>query len=273
MPFAGLLECRPAGKALQRRLLLELDRSHATTPKVVEYAPDYGLANNVSWAAQWANEYGVTNYENLAVSGSEPAELGARRQLYTKRPQQIEAEDPDYVLMTIGANPLLSEMLFGRRQHGLRDLRPTSSATTANASKKRSPRVAPARQPEAASTPTWSSNTSATIYLMQYHLSIPSAALAYSADPDRRDGRTAERRNRRGRRRSQPERGCGSVDPAPLQRRHRHLARSTPRTTPARASASRSTGPSVQSEPTQDELELDHPLSFCAGPGRTARPG
>jgi hypothetical protein len=25
-------------------------------------------------------------------------------------------------------------------------------------------------------------------------------------------------------------------------------------------------GPSVQSEPTQDELDVDHPLSFCEGP-------
>jgi hypothetical protein len=48
-------------------------------------------------------------------------------------------------------------------------------------------------------------NTNATIYLMQYHLSAPSNALAYSATP--------------------------------LQRRHRHHGRSTPRATPARASA------------------------------------
>ena len=27
--------------------------------------------------------------------------------------QRIEAEDPDYILMTIGANPILAETLFG----------------------------------------------------------------------------------------------------------------------------------------------------------------
>jgi hypothetical protein len=31
-------------------------------------------------------------------------------------------------------------------------------------------------------------------------------------------------------------------------------------------------GPSVQSRPTQDELEILHPLSFCVGPNGDASP-
>ena len=42
----------------------------------VGWLPDYGLANNVSWAAQSAHMFGLTGteaFQNLAVSGSTPA--------------------------------------------------------------------------------------------------------------------------------------------------------------------------------------------------------
>jgi hypothetical protein len=110
MTIDRLLGCRPPAKeyddACSSNSLVT-----ANTQKLV-YAPDYGLSNNVSWAAQWANQHGVTNYENLAVSGSEPADWAPEGELH-KTTQEIEAEDPDYILMTVGANPLLSNMLFG----------------------------------------------------------------------------------------------------------------------------------------------------------------
>ena len=134
MPFLSLYECKPVGEVLD-----DACSSNSTATKnglkEVPYAPDYGLANNVSWAAQWANEYGVTNYKNFAVSGSEPTNWAPGGNLYPTT-QKIEAEDPDYILMTIGANPILANTLFGARADARARSNPTSSVATQNASKK-----------------------------------------------------------------------------------------------------------------------------------------
>ncbi|HWH19291.1 MAG TPA: hypothetical protein VN671_02060, partial [Solirubrobacterales bacterium] len=111
MPFLSLYECKPVGEVLD-----DACSSNSTATKnglkEVPYASDYGLSNNVSWAAQWANEYGVTNYKNYAVSGSEPINWAPGGSLYPTT-QRIESENPDYILMTIGANPILANTLFG----------------------------------------------------------------------------------------------------------------------------------------------------------------
>ena len=111
MSLLELPECKPGSVTLVDACSSNSKNTN-NDAKQVEFAPDYGLSNNVSWAAQWANEYGVTNYENLAISGSEPGQWAPGGPLYPLT-KQIESEDPDYILMTIGANPLLSEMLFG----------------------------------------------------------------------------------------------------------------------------------------------------------------
>ena len=46
------------------------------------------------------------------MSGSEPTNWAPGGSLYPTT-QKIEAEDPDYILMTIGANPILANTLFG----------------------------------------------------------------------------------------------------------------------------------------------------------------
>ena len=107
------------------------------------FAPDYGLSNNVSWAAQWANEYGVSDYKNLAVSGSEPSNWLPGGSLY-ELTEEVEAEDPDYILMTIGANPLLTDLLLGSTTWAARS-GPTSSKTSPNAWRKTSPKSTCAR--------------------------------------------------------------------------------------------------------------------------------
>lgn len=81
------------------------------------WSGDFGLANDVSWAAQFANDWqggghitAPTMFQNHAVTGSTPAEwlpggaLGGQL-------QAIVAEDPDLIAFTLGVNPLLSQIL------------------------------------------------------------------------------------------------------------------------------------------------------------------
>jgi lysophospholipase L1-like esterase len=260
MPLANLLECKPGNvKLIDSCSSNSVVTSNAA--KELEYAPDYGLANNVSWAAQWSNEHGITNYENLAVSGSEPAQWAPGGPLYptTKR---IESEDPDYVLMTIGANPLLDEMLFGVDNMGCAIYSDLFGAYKTcieesfaeihlheNLEKLYRELV---------------EKTDATIYLMQYHLSIPSTALAYTAF---QIAQMASMMN------AEIAAVAHEVNPARLQvvtPPHFAVGIDLAPIYPSTYSCSRFgykvDGPSVQIKATQDELLLDHPLSFCKGP-------
>jgi hypothetical protein len=260
MPFTSLLSCKP-GESPYNDACSSNSANRSNTGSAVEYAPGYGLANNVSWAAQWANAHGVTDYENVAISGSEPSEW-APGGVYYPTTKRIEAEDPDYILITAGANPLLSDMLFGGGNMacalesdivgGFREcieeafasvqLRPNLKVLYADLVAK----------------------TDATIYLMQYPTSIPSVALAYSATQLAMTGKLLNREivsvaSEVSRTRLQP------VAPP-----HFNVGIDISPVFPSRYSCSRFgyrvDGQSVQSEPAQDELEIDHPLSFCSGP-------
>jgi lysophospholipase L1-like esterase len=173
MGFTSLLSCKPGAKTYDDACS---SNSTVRTNKAekVEYSADYGLANNVSWVAQWANAHGVTNFKNYAVSGSEPSDWFGKGQ-FAATTKQLASEKPDYVLMTIGANPLLSNMLFGignigcgiwadafgRFQECIEEefaeinLRANLKTLYTNLVKE----------------------TKAQIFVMQYHLSIPTAAL------------------------------------------------------------------------------------------------
>ncbi|HEX5928304.1 MAG TPA: SGNH/GDSL hydrolase family protein [Solirubrobacterales bacterium] len=260
MPFEDLLSCKP-GASPYDDACSSNSSVRSNKAKAVEYAPGYGLANNVSWAAQWANAHGVTDYENVAISGSEPSEWAPGGAYYatTKR---IESEDPDYLLMTIGANPLLSDMLFGVDEigcalesdivGGFRECIEEAFASVqlrANLKKLYADLVA---------------KTEATIYLMQYPTSIPAAALTYSATQLAMTGKLLNREiasvaSEVSRTRLQP------VAPP-----HFNVGIDISPVFPSKYSCSRFgfqvDGQSVQSEPAQDELEIDHPLSFCSGP-------
>lgn len=81
----------------------------------VGWLPDYGLTNDVSWAAQAARTFGLTGtaaFQNLAVSGSTPSNWASGGYLNPEL-GQIVAEDPNLTVMTLGANPLLSYFLTG----------------------------------------------------------------------------------------------------------------------------------------------------------------
>lgn len=260
MTIGRLLECRPAAKEFDDACSSNsLNRTSKGTK--VEYAADFGLANNVSWAAQWANEHGVTNYKNYAVSGSAPADWAPGGEFHTTT-ALIESEDPDYILMTMGANPLLSEMLFGLDNMGCAvasqifgNYRECIERAFAEVHLRANLKVLYTDLVK---------NTDATIFLMQYHLSVPSTALAYSATQIAEMGKLLN---------GEIESVAAEVNPKRLQvvtPPHFDVGIDISPVYPSRFSCSRLgfevDGPSVQSTPTQDELELLHPLSFCEGP-------
>lgn len=259
MTIGHLFECRPPEKEFNDACSSNsLTRDNEAK---LEYAPDYGLSNNVSWAAQWANENAVTNYENLAVSGSEPANWAPGGYLHATT-AKVESEDPEYILMTVGANPLLSEMLFGIDHMGCAiyaqvfgDYRECIEEAFAEVKLHESLKRLYTDLVE---------HTSATIYLMQYHLSVPSIALAYSATQIAEMGKLLNR---------EIAAVAAEVNPQRLQvvmPPHFNVGVDISPVYPSHFSCSRLgykvDGPSVQSTPTQTELKILHPLSFCKGP-------
>jgi hypothetical protein len=264
MPFLSLYECKPVGEVLD-----DACSSNSTATKngltEVPYAPDYGLANNVSWAAQWANEYGVTNYKNFAVSGSEPVAWAPGGNLYPTT-QKIEAEDPDYILMTIGANPILANTLFG-----LGSVRCALESDLFGGYEKCVEESFESVHLRAELKSLYGDlvkKTSATIYLMQYHLAIPSSALTYGVTQIAEMGKLMN---------ETIAAVAGEVNAATGSQRlqvvappHFNVGVSLEPVYPSSFTCSYFEygvdGPSVQSTPTQDELDVSHPLSFCEGP-------
>ncbi|MGN6258752.1 MAG: SGNH/GDSL hydrolase family protein [Solirubrobacterales bacterium] len=265
MTIGHLFECRPPSK--------EFDDACSSNSLVtdnegpLEYAPDYGLANDISWAAQWANENAIANFENFAISGSEPADWAPKTAWapageFHKTTELIEAEDPDYILMTIGANPLLSNMLFGIDHMGCA----IYSDVFGNYSECIEKAFAEV-QLQANLKRLYADlvqHTDATIYLMQYHLAVPSVALAYSATQIAEMGKLLNREIAKVAAEVNPQRLVVVTPP------HFNVGIDISPVYPSRYSCSslgyEVDGPSVQSVPTQDELAVLHPLSFCEGP-------
>lgn len=264
MPLLSLYECKPVGQVLD-----DACSSNSTATKnglkEVPYAPDYGLSNNVSWAAQWANKYAVTNYKNFAVSGSEPVNWAPGGSLYPTT-QKIEAEDPDYILMTIGANPILANTLFG-----LGSMRCALESDIFGGYQKCVEESFEEVHLKAELKRLYTDlveKTHATIYVMQYHLSIPSSALLYGVT---QIAEMAKLMN------ETIAAVAGEVNSATKETRlhvvtppHFNVGVSLEPVYPSTYTCSYFEygvdGPSVQSTPSQDELEVSHPLSFCEGP-------
>ncbi len=260
MGLTSLLSCRP-GETSYDDACSSNSSVRSNKAEKVEYSPDFGLANNVSWAAQWANAHGVTNFKNFAVSGSEPANwLGKGQFAATFR--QLAGEDPDYVLMTMGANPLLSNMLFGignigcgiwsdlfgrfrecvEREFAAIGLRPNLKTLYASLVRE----------------------TDAAIFVMQYHLSIPTSAL-YSVDQIAVMGRLVNEEI------EAAAREVNSPRITVIEPPHFNVGLSLVPVYPANYKceglilSSRVDGPSVQSSLSQGVMRGLHPLEFCPG--------
>ncbi|HEU5063674.1 MAG TPA: SGNH/GDSL hydrolase family protein [Solirubrobacterales bacterium] len=260
MPLEDLLECRPGAKEFNDACSSN-SLSRVSKEAKPEYAPGYGLANNVSWAAQWANSHGVTDYKNFAISGSEPKNWAPEGEFHSIT-EQIFSEDPDYILMTMGANPLLSDMLFGLDEMGcavyadvLDGYRECIEESFAEVKLREHLKSLYADLVK---------NTEATIFLMQYHLSVPSTALAYSATQIAMMGKLLNREI------ASVAAEVGSKQLQVVAPPHFDVGIDISPVYPSRYSCSlldfKVDGPSVQSTATQDELEVLHPLSFCEGP-------
>jgi lysophospholipase L1-like esterase len=69
--------------------------------------------NLVSYGARWVTEHGVANFDNRAESGStpedwDPSNPNARNK---SRLEKVAADNPDMVLMTLGANPFVGKLM------------------------------------------------------------------------------------------------------------------------------------------------------------------
>lgn len=228
----------------------------------LQYAPDYGLSNLIAWPARWAGWNGVTNFANYAVTGSAPGDWAPGGQFHATT-QAAMAAAPDYLVFTLGANPILTNVLTGLDTMGcalLSDLLGdfTVCVERAFAAARLSENLTALYSDLATNTPARTQ-----ILVMQYHLAIPASALAYSS---RQIERMAELMNATIARQaaavsprlrvvSPPRFNVGS-DMSPLY----------PSTYDCN-DGGLVDGPSVQSTATQDELEYN-PLGgpFCPGP-------
>ena len=261
MTIEQLIDCRPAATDFNDACSSNSFNRNSSVGTSPDYLPDFGLSRNISWAAQWANQYGITDFENYAVTGSAPSDWLPNGQFDATR-QEIEGHNPDYILLTMGANPILSDVLFGVDNMGCAleadlfgDFRQcvldafAAVDLSQNLQQLYSSLV---------------SSTSSEIIVMQYHLSIPATALAYSAVQLEMMGdllneviaNEAESVSTERITVVTPPRFDVGIDMTPLA--------------PADFSCSflgyEVDGPSVQSTVSQDELLIDHPLSFCSGP-------
>ena len=261
MGITQLPDCKPAAVIFNDACSSNAYNRNASIGKSPDYLPDYGLSRNIAWPAQWANAHGVTDYKNYAVSGSAPVDWLPGGQ-FDKTRRQIEKDNPDYIVMTMGANPLLSDILFGIGNIGCAlesdlfgDFR--QCILDAFASVDLTQRLK-ALYTELVD------NTTSRIVLMQYHLAVPAADVGYSAVQiemidDLMNETIASEATRVSPERITvitPPRFFVGIDMRPLYES----------TFSCSYFDFKVDGRSVQADPAQDFLEALHPFSFCPGP-------
>ena len=254
MNFAEFLAfCIPAKKRMNDACSSN-STSSRSGEKAVEYAGDWGLSENISWAAQWANAHNVGDYQNLAISGSEPGDWAPKGQFYTTT-KHMEAEEPDYVLLTLGANPLLSQLLTSPKNIWCAD---TSELPEFEACVRREFAKVGLRTNLEHIYSELLEHTKATIFVMQYHVSIPALApegsikiaLAGKMLNAEIQSVVAASGNSRLKLITPPHFNVG--------------IKMKPVFPPGGGCAYEADGPSVQSRWTQDELEIYYGKEFCS---------
>ena len=116
MSVFDLLSCKPAAVVTNR-----CSSNSDAGPGYVgppDWTADFGLGNDVSWPAQFAN--GIQGgghvtapdmFQNRGVTGSEPSDW-LPGGILSDELEAVVAENPDLIALTLGANPLLTEILL-----------------------------------------------------------------------------------------------------------------------------------------------------------------
>jgi lysophospholipase L1-like esterase len=116
MSVEDLPSCKPAA-AVSNRCSSNSDEGpgYAGPP---QWSADFGLANDISWAAQYANALqgggrvtAPDMFQNRAVTGSAPSDW-LPNGILNDQLDQIVKENPELIAFTIGANPLLTDILL-----------------------------------------------------------------------------------------------------------------------------------------------------------------
>lgn len=116
MPVTDLLACKPAAVVSNRCSSNSSAGPGYSGPPA--WSADFGLANDIAWPAQFANSWqggghitAPKMFQNRAVTGSAPSDwLGDG--ILADHLDAIVAQNPDLVAMTLGANPLLDNLLL-----------------------------------------------------------------------------------------------------------------------------------------------------------------
>jgi lysophospholipase L1-like esterase len=116
MSVLDLLRCKPATVVTNRcSSNSDAGPGYAGPP---DWTADFGLGNDISWAAQFAN--GIQGgghvtapdmFQNRGVTGSAPSDW-LPGGILNDELEAVVAENPDLIAFTLGANPLLSEILL-----------------------------------------------------------------------------------------------------------------------------------------------------------------
>ena len=116
MTALELLECKP-GEVVSDRCSSNSDGGPGYDGPP-EWSADFGLANNVSWAAQYANALqgggrvsAPDMFQNRAVTGSAPSDW-LPGGILNDQLNAVVTENPELIAFTMGANPLLTDVLL-----------------------------------------------------------------------------------------------------------------------------------------------------------------
>jgi uncharacterized protein YjbI with pentapeptide repeats/lysophospholipase L1-like esterase len=116
MATTALLSCKPGQNDKNDRCSSNSDLSWYEGNKPLSFSADYGYGNDITWPAQVAHvvkdRFGFVKYVNLAVSGATPQDLLPGGKLSSTTERMIKA-DPAIVLMTLGGNPALGDVIEG----------------------------------------------------------------------------------------------------------------------------------------------------------------
>ena len=117
MPVTALPFCKPGSGVLNDRCSSNSPLTSLQGDQSLQFLPDYGYSNNVSWVAQLTRQLAsagadVSTFSNQAISGATPSDFltgGGSNSVLTS----TVAADPNLTFMTLGGNPLLGDVLFG----------------------------------------------------------------------------------------------------------------------------------------------------------------